>query len=160
MDKNTIYEKWKLYQNYIIIVIVSLVFLLFFPMLDSEVGIVWNFPNTSAGWAVYIITKGLSAALNVIIFHCFTLQAKVNSLSHPNYVAACRILQQIKPDPKYMPRSPRQFMAESYGKKGTTIFLTTLIASVGLTQAILSFDLATMLTHLFTIIFGLIWGIF
>ena len=51
-------------------------------------------------------------------------------------------------------------MAESYGKKGTTIFLTTLIASVGLTQAILSFDLATMLTHLFTIIFGLIWGVF
>lgn len=82
------YEKWKQYQNYAIIAVASLFALFFIPMLGTEIGLAWVLPTTTAGWVVYIITKLLVAGLNVLIFHCFVQQAKVNSLNHPNYLLA------------------------------------------------------------------------
>ena len=42
---------------------------------------------------------------------------------------------------------------------GTTIFITSILSAIALSQAILTFDIATFLTYLFTIIGGIIAGI-
>lgn len=159
MDRSEIYVKWCQFQNYIIITIVSLVALFFIPMLGSSIGLAWNIPNTTVGWIVYISSKLLVAALNLIIFHCFILQAKVNSKNHPNYLAALEILRRVEDKKELAPRSPHQYFAGVYGKKGTTIFITTILAAIGITQAVLTFDLISMLTYFFTILMGVIFGI-
>lgn len=159
MNRNEIYAKWLQLQNYIIIAIVSLVALFFIPMLGSSIGLAWNIPNTPVGWIVYVSTKLLVAALNLIIFHCFILQAKVNSKDNPNYLAALEIMCRVEDKKELAPRSPRQYFAGVYGKKGTTIFITTALAAVGLTQAVLTFDWVSMLTYLFTILMGVIFGV-
>ena len=159
MNRNEIYAKWLQLQNYIIITIVSLVALFFIPMLGSSIGLAWNIPNTTVGWIVYVSTKLLVAALNLIIFHCFILQAKVNSKDNPNYLAALEIMCRVEDTKELAPRSPRQYFAGVYGKKGTTVFITTALAAVGLTQAVLTFDWVSMLTYLFTILMGIIFGV-
>ena len=159
MNTKTFYEKWQQYQYYVIIGVVSFLALFFFPMIGSSVGLAWTLPTTAAGWVVYTITKLCVAALNLLIFHCFVLQAKVNSKDHPNYIEALTILNKLEnPDGEAAP-SPKQYFAGVYGKKGITVFVSTLLAAIGLTQAVLVFDFATLLTYLFTILLGIIFGI-
>lgn len=158
-NKHEFYDKWQQYQYYVIIGIVSLVALLFLPMVGSEVGLAFVLPNTPAGWVVYISSKLLVAALNVIIFHCFILQAKINIKDNENYLAALEYLNKIDSGSYHNPRSPEAYFREVYGKKGIAIFTTTVLAAVGLTQAVLTFNWVSMLTYFFTILMGLIFGI-
>lgn len=151
-------EKVKLYMYYFIIGIVSLVALVFLPMLGSTIGLGWNIPNTVVGWIVWVTTKVIVATLNVLIFHSFMQQAKINVKNDPKFIEAKEILGKIKIK-KYVPRSPQKWNSQQYGKKGTMIFISTALATVALTQAILSFDYVSMLTYLFTIIMGLIFGV-
>lgn len=153
------YERWKQYQNYVIIAVLSITCLFFFPMLGTELGVAWRFPTTPAGWTVFIITKLSIAAINMLIFHCFVQQAKVNSLTHPNYVMACEILNKVETCDIEKPKSPKEYFAEVYGKKGIFVFLTSALSAIGLTQAVLTFDLVSMLTYLFTILVGVIAGL-
>lgn len=152
-------EKIKLYTYYIIIGIVSLIALLFLPMVGSSVGLEMRLPDTLVGWVVYCITKLIVAALNVIIFYCFMQQAKVNVKDNEKYKKANDILELIEERKDRAPRSPKEWTRKQYSGKGITIFVTTILAAVSLTQAILTFDYITMLTYLFTIIMGLIFGI-
>lgn len=152
-------SEWlKQYTYYIIIFVASLIALVFLPMVGSTVGLGWKLPTTTAGWIVYVTTKIIVAGLNVLIFHAFMQQAKVNIINDAKYNEANEILGRIRIK-EYHPRSPSKFNAGEYGKKGTTIFITTGLATVALTQALLSFDYITMLTYLFTIIMGLIFGV-
>ena len=159
INRSEIYIKWRQWQNYTIIGVVSLFALFFLPMLGSEVGLAFVLPNTTAGWIVYVVSKLLVAALNVIIFHCFVLQGKVNAKDNPNYLKAVEILSTVTTSKELIPRSPAQFLAGVYGGKGVTIFLSSVVAAVGLTQAVLTFDWVSMLTYLFTILMGVIFGI-
>lgn len=152
-------EKIKLYTYYIIIGIVSLIALLFLPMVGSSVGLEMRLPDTLVGWVVYCVTKLIVAALNVIIFYCFMQQAKVNVKDNEKYKKANDILELIEERKDRAPRSPKEWTRKQYSGKGITIFVTTILAAVSLTQAILTFDYITMLTYLFTIIMGLIFGI-
>lgn len=151
-------DKAKQWMYYILIAVVSLVALLFLPMVGSTVGLEWNVPDTIVGWIVWIAVKLIVAIINVLIFHAFMQQAKLNIKDHPNYIAARDILveQKIK---NVIPKSPEKWNAQQYGKKGTMIFITTALATIALTQALLTFDWIAMLTYLFTIIMGLIFGI-
>lgn len=160
MDRQLLYYKWKLYQFYIIASVVSLVALFFVPMIGSDFSVALKFPNTIGGWVVYITSKLLAVGLNLIIFHCFVCQAKTNSKDHPNYIRASEILSQIELTKNFVPRSPKEFFGEVYGRKGTSLALTTLFAALTLSQAVLSFDLATFITHVFTLLFGLGAGVF
>lgn len=146
------------YTNYIIIAVCSLLALIFFPMLGSEVGMAFVLPTTAAGWIVYIATKLCVGLLNIVIFHSFIQQSKINASDHPNYVKARDILQEFK-EKNYIPLSPKQFFGKEYGVKGTTIFITSILSAIALSQAILTFDIATFLTYLFTIIGGIIAGV-
>lgn len=155
---NSLYDKWRIYQYYAIIGIISLIALLFLPMIGSEAGLEWQLPTTIAGWTVYVITKLMVATINILIFHCFVQQAKVNCRDNENYKHATELLMSTNKK-EFEPRSPHKYLNGIYGKKGTTIFITSVLSVVGLTQAVLTFDWVSMLTYLFTIIVGVIFGI-
>lgn len=154
-----IYDKLKAGLYYCIIGIVSFIALVFLPMVGSTVGIGLSLPTTTAGWIVWIATKMIIAILNVLIFHCFMLQGKLNVSKDERYLEARRILKLYKPDKNYIPLSPRQWQAQQYGIKGVTIFITSALSVTALTQAVLTFDWISMLTYLFVIVMGLIFGI-
>ena len=143
---------------YFIIGIVSLIALCFLPMIGSSVGLGWNLPNTFVGWVVWITVKLIVAVLNVLIFHCFMMQAKINIKDNERYIEAQSILR-VNKVKEFIPRSPAAWNKQQYGTKGITIFITTGLSTVALTQAMLTFDWMSMLTYLFTIVMGLIFGI-
>lgn len=72
------YEKFRLYKNYAIIGVVSIICLLFFPFVGSEVGMAIILPNTFAGWLVYVVSKLMVAAVNMLLLYCFVNQGKFN----------------------------------------------------------------------------------
>jgi hypothetical protein len=146
------------YLNYWLIGIVSLIALFFLPFVGSAAGLALVLPNTVAGWIVYSGTKIIVAAINVLLFHCFFQQSKVNVKDHPRYVEALEILDRLRVKEQVF-RSPEQYTKSSYRNKGTTIFITTILGAFSLTQALLVFDLIMFLTYLFTIIMGLIFGV-
>lgn len=153
------YEKFKLYKNYAIIVLVSLICLFMLPFLSSEVGVQFVFPNTVAGWIIFGFNKLLVATVNMLILYCFVNQGKFNVRNDPNYLRACELLSQTRPDIIGIPISPKQHYARVFGAKGTTLFLTTVAATISLTQAILAFDLATFISYFITITIGIIFGV-
>lgn len=153
------YERWKQWQYYIIIAVVSLIALFFLPMIGSEADVGWKLPNTFVGWFVFVISKLLVAGLNLLIFHCFTLQAKVNIAENERFKEATAILRETSDSKLFEPKSPDDWFKNEYSKKGASIFLTSIVSAVGLTQAVLTFDMVSMLTYLFTVVMGIIFGI-
>lgn len=151
-------DKVKQWLYYFIIGIVSMIALCFLPMIGSNVGIGWNLPDTEVGWIVWVTVKVIVAVLNVLIFHCFMMQAKINAKDNEKYKEALDILRLTKRK-EYTPRSPSSWNKQQYGQKGVTLFITTALSTVALTQAMLTFDWMSMLTYLFTIIMGLIFGV-
>lgn len=143
---------------YFVIGIISFVSLVFLPMVGSEVGMGWNLPTTPVGWIVWIVTKLIISVINVLIFHSFMCQAKINVKNNENYRKALEMLYKIAPK-VYTPLSPQQWLKKEYRTKAVTIFVTTSLSTVALTQAVLSFDYMAMLTYLFTIILGVVFGI-
>ena len=151
-------EKAKLWLNYIIIGVVSLIALIFFPMIGSTVGLGWNTPTTIVGWIVWTVIKVLVAILNIIIFHCFMCQAKVNIKDNEQYIKARKILKEIE-NKNIIPTAPNKWVRRQYGFKGTSIGVLTAISTIALSQAILTFDWVAMLTYFFTVIMGVVFGI-
>lgn len=152
-------DKARQWMYYFIIGIVSLIALVFLPMIGTSVGLAWAVPDTLIGWIVWITLKLIIAAINVIIFHCFMCQAKVNVKDNEDYKKALEIMALTLEDKEFQPLSPTAWSRRQYGSKGISIFFTTALSTVALSQAILTFDWVTMLTYLFTIILGLIFGV-
>lgn len=151
--------KFKQYQYYIIIGVVSVIALLFLPLIGSEAGLAWKIPDTLTGWTVFVVSKLIVAAVNILIFHCFNMQGKENVKENPLYIEAISILDIKSNDDNYAPKAPEAWSRQVYGKKGVTVFCTSLLSTVGLTQAVLTFDFVSMFTYLFTITMGIIFGI-
>ena len=142
---------------YIVIAILSLLALTFLPLLGSTVGLTLNIPTTVAGWIVYVVTKLIVCVLNMMIFHSFVKQAKINVRNDKNFKEAEEILEKQKPK-GYVPRSPHKFLGIIYGKKGTTVFGSSLLSVIALGQALLTFDFASFISYLLTIIMGCVFG--
>lgn len=151
-------DKVKQYMYYGIIALISLIALIFLPMLGSVVGLGWQTPNTVVGWIVWVTIKLIVSFLNVLIFHCFLKQGLVNVKDDEHYKKAREILQRNK-DKDSLPRSPKKWNAQQYGGKGVSIFIASALTTVALTQAFLTYDYVALLTYLFTIISGIIFGI-
>ena len=151
-------DKVKQWMYYVIIGVISLIALCFLPMIGSDIGLGWNVPNTTVGWIVWISVKCIVATLNVLIFHCFMCQAKLNIRDNKSYKDAQQLLLTVK-QKDYVPRSPKEWTEKQYTNKGVVIFITTALSTIALTQALLQFDYVTMLTYLFTIVMGLIFGV-
>ena len=147
-----------IYIYYFLIGIVSFVSLAFLPLVGSEIDLGWNLPNTTAGWIVWATVRLIISIINVLLFYCFRKQAKINVNENEKYKQAKAILEKVTRR-AHMPRSPERYNGEQWGSKGITIFLTSALSTVALTQAALTYDWLSMLTYLFTIIMGLIFGI-
>ena len=147
------------YLYYTIIFISSLIVLVFLPMVGSVAGVGFSFPSTKLGWAIYIITKVFVASFNLLIFHCFIKQGKVNARNDEHYLLACKKQNVIDHKRNTEPRSPKKFLSGEYSKKGVTIFVCTCISLVVLTQAILTFDWMALITYLVTVVMGVVFGV-
>lgn len=152
-------DKFRQYKNYGIIVVLSLFCLFFLPFLQSEVGVGFKFPDTTAGWVIFVTNKLLIAGVNMMILYCFCSQGKYNVRNHPRFIEANEILIKDLSEKVNIPKSPREHSRDVFGKKGVTLFLTSVLSTVALTQAVLSFDYVTMLTYLFVLSSGVIFGI-
>ena len=152
--------RMKAKQNiyYIIIAIISFITVAFLPMVGSTVGLQWNLPDTTVGWIVWAVTRLVISIINVLLFYSFMEQAKLNVKDNERYKEANEILLKSKKK-EHEPKSPSKWQAEQYGKKATKIFLGSAMSVVAFGQAILSYDWVSMLSYIFTLAMGLIFGI-
>ena len=149
--------KYTIYHNYVIIGLLSLVSVFFLPMLGSSAGLAFVIPNTAAGWIVYITTKTCVIAINLLIFDQFVKQAKVNVSQNPLFLEAERIL--LTSNTEDEPILPAEhYLHRMYRNKTITTVLFTVLGIFGFTNAILTFDMVAMLSYLFTIGMGIVWG--
>ena len=93
----------------------------------------------------------------MMIFHSFVKQAKINVRNDKNFKEANEILEVHKPK-GYVPRSPHKFLGIIYGKKGVIVFGSSLLSVIALGQALLTFDFASFISYLLTIIMGCVFG--
>lgn len=152
-------EKFRQYKNYAIIAILTMFCLFFLPFTGSVMGLDFTFPDTAAGWLVFIINKLIIGFVNIMILYCFCEQGKFNVRNEPRYIEARDILLGQLHLKELLPKSPAQHAREIYGKKGIAIFITSILGTISLTQAVLAFDVIVMLTYLFTITMGIIFGV-
>lgn len=146
------------YLYYIMIGIVSLCAMFVIPCLGSSVGMEWNFPNTIPGWIVFVSSKLTVALVNILIFHGFIKQARINVRDNPAYLEAIQILNEIGRH-TYIPRSIAEINKKEYGSKMTTIAITSLFSAFSFSQAILSFDITSLISYTITVLFGIIFGL-
>lgn len=151
-------EKLKLYQGYFIILILSLISIFFLPMLGTTVGLAFAFPTTTAGWVIWSVSKLAIIIINMLLFDQFVRQAKINIKDDPNYLKAQEILNQLEPEKENFIPGPKKYLSKLYREKGTMVFLSSAASVIAFSNAILTFDWVTMLTYLFTIVTGIIFG--
>ena len=153
--------KDKLRQNlyYIIIVILSLAVLIVMPFLRSDLSAGLLFPTTTAGWFLFWFEKISVTAINLTIFTAFKKQGLINVKDNPQYVKARELMNKVKMR-KYTPMSPLKFQAKSYGKKGTTLVISTMASLVAITNMLLRFDYLALISYCITILMAIIFGIF
>lgn len=162
MDERNLREKFSLNFYYCLIFLLSILVMtvapMFTPNANTDLGISAIFPHSVIGWAIYVCTKVFVGVVNLLLFHCFVKQAKINIKDNEKYLAACKIYEMYHPK-EYNPRGPKQYFGQLYRKKGIMIFLTSMLSAVVLTNAILSFDMTAFVTYCMTIVMGLIFGI-
>ena len=157
-QRDSVKQSLKQGMYYIIIAVISFISVVFLPMLGSTLGLGWKLPDTTAGWVVWGASRAIVATINVLLFHSFMEQAKLNIKDDEHYKEARDILVKVKKK-EHKPKSPAQWNAAQYGKKGVSIFLASAMSVVAIGQAVLSYDWSTALAYLFTLGMGIIFGI-
>ena len=157
-QRDSVKQSLKQGMYYIIIAVISFISVVFLPMLGSTLGLGWKLPDTTAGWVVWGASRAIVATINVLLFHSFMEQAKLNIKDNEHYKEAQDILVKVKKK-EHKPKSPAQWNAAQYGKKGVSIFLASAMSVVAIGQAVLSYDWPTALAYLFTLGMGIIFGI-
>lgn len=157
-NRDSVKQSLKQGMYYIIIAVISFISVVFLPMLGSTLGLGWKIPDTTAGWVVWGASRAIVATINVLLFHSFMEQAKLNIKDDEHYKEARDILVKVKKK-EHKPKSPAQWNAAQYGKKGVSLFLASAMSVVAIGQAVLSYEWATALAYLFTLGMGIIFGI-
>lgn len=157
-ERDSVKQSLKQGMYYIIIAVISFISVVFLPMLGSTLGLGWKIPDTTAGWVVWGASRAIVATINVLLFHSFMEQAKLNIKDDEHYKEARDILVKVKKK-EHKPKSPAQWNAAQYGKKGVSLFLASAMSVVAIGQAVLSYDWSTALAYLFTLGMGIIFGI-
>lgn len=156
---NESFKKFKDNAYYCLIGIISFISVVFLPMLNSEIDVEYKLPESSAAWCLWIGTRVAISLLNVLIFHCFVRQGDTNTKNNANRLQAEQILMIFKEEKIMLAQSPKKFFATEYSKKIPTILLSTALSLFAFGQAIMSFDLVTFTTYLFTCVTSLIFGV-
>lgn len=149
-------KKFKDLAYYIVVGLVSLISVVFLPMIGSSGKFTW--PQTWTDWVIWGTSRLAISIVNILLFYCFMSQAKVNVKDHPEFIRANEIYKVIKQREDVLPRSPEKFIRGQWLSKGIVLFLTSAVSVVALTEAILNFDLTQFLAYIFTIIMGIIFG--
>lgn len=157
-EESSVKQSLKQGMYYIIIAVISFISVVFLPMLGSTLGLGWKLPDTTAGWVVWGASRAIVATINVLLFHSFMEQAKLNIKDNEHYKEARDILVKVKKK-EHKPKSPAQWNAAQYGKKGVSLFLASAMSVVAIGQAVLSYEWPTALAYLFTLGMGIIFGI-
>lgn len=152
------FRQLRQYIYYILIFVISFLVLVFLPMIGTDLEMGFRFPETPAAWVVFIVTKSITAFVNVMLFYCFNQQALLNVKNDERYVKANEILGRLNIRKEYKPRSPRQYNFRLYAGKGSSIFLSSILSTFALSQAILTYDWISLLTYSLVILFGVIFG--
>lgn len=149
-------KKIKDLAYYIVVGLISLISVVFLPMIGSSGKFTW--PQTWTDWVVWGTSRLAISIVNILLFYCFMSQAKVNVKDNPEFIRANGIYKIIKQREDVLPRSPEKFIRGQWLGKGIALFLTSAVSVVALTEAILSFDLTQFLAYIFTIIMGIVFG--
>lgn len=157
-ERKEMYKKYKNIAYYILVGALSFISVVFLPFLGSVLQGEFKFPKTVAGWIIWIATKLTVATINILLFYCFIKQAKVNIHEDPKFLEAEKMLQTIKAEEYVEPRSPKKYFGGLWTKKGVILFITTFLACFAFSEALLTFDLPSFLSYLFTIVMGVIFG--
>lgn len=144
---------------YFIIALMSVGVLIVFPFLKSEANVGWGFPTTSAGWFLFWFEKGSITGINLCIFTAFKKQGLLNVQNDETYKKARELLNKVK-EKKSTPKSPAQYQAISYLKKGTTLMFSTICSLIAIGNMILRFDYNTLIAYSVTIVMGIVFGVF
>lgn len=151
-------EKLKQHVYYILIFVVTLIALAVVPFFESAITGELSLPDSVFGWITYAVSKILVATLNMMIFHSFMQQAKLNVRNDQRFKEANEIMNKTKRS-IYVPRSPKKWSRGQYTKKGFTLFVGTLTALVTIGEMILRFNMATFVTTCITVAMAVIFGV-
>ena len=145
---------------YIVIAVLSVLTLCVFPFLGSSISASIQFPTTKSGWVIWGVTKGSICLINMIIFHSFVKQGKLNIKDDPVYLQALAILNSIKPKKtdKRAP-SPAKYHASVYTKRGLSLVVTSFLSLLVFGEAILRLDYVALISYFITLVIGIVFGI-
>lgn len=161
MQENDTMREW-IHRStyYIVIAVLSALTLCVFPFLGSSISASIQFPTTKSGWVIWGVTNGSICLINMIIFHSFIKQGKLNIKDNPEYLQALDILSSIKPKntDKRAP-SPAKYHASVYTKKGLSLIVSSFLSLMVFGEAILRLDYVALISYAITLIIGIVFGI-
>ena len=161
MQENDTLREWMHRSTYyIVIAVLSILTLCVFPFLGSSISASIQFPTTRSGWIIWGVKNGSVCLINMIIFHSFVKQGKLNIKDNPTYLQALAILSSIKPKKtdKRAP-SPTKYHASVYTKKGLSLVVTSFLSLLVFGEAILRLDYVALISYAITLIIGIVFGI-
>lgn len=150
-------EAFKQYKNYGIIIVLTLITVTLFPLLGTSVGMTPKYPNTVIGWVVWAVIKIALCVDNIFIFQAFIDQAEINVQDEERYIEARDIVRQYRIG-KYVPMSPEDRRKKMFSKKIIITVLTSMI-SVALTEALLHYDFADLISYSIAMIMAVVFGV-
>ena len=147
------------YLYYILIVFLSLIAIIFLPMLglDQKGNIQFNFPKTKLAWILWGISRACIVIVNLLIFHFFVLQGKDNVKNNSLYIEGMEKLGKLKKK-NHIPLSPMALEKRVYLKKGGSVVWSTIMSLMALPSLVLKFNLLTFLSVLFSMAMTLAFG--
>lgn len=152
-------DKVRQYLYYILIGVISFLALAFLPMLGSTQDISWGLPQTSAAWAVWIMSRVAASVLNVLIYHCFIRQGELNTRKNEDRKKAEKMLNKLDKNKEKKPIGPAKFIARQYIRKVPMIAASTFLSLLAFGPALLVFDFVVLIAYLFSVIISIVFGI-
>lgn len=142
---------------YILIAGLSLLVLVVFPFLGSDFTAEFNLPQTAHAWMVYILTKVSITGVNLLIFHNFVQQARLNVRDNERYKKACESYYTAKKEKA--PRSPRRYFGSLYASRIPGVIASTVLGLIAFGDAILRLDYTALITYGITVVMAVVFGV-
>ena len=146
------------YVYYVVIGLLSAIVVCVFPFLGSSINASIQLPTTTSGWVVWAFTKFAVCAINMLIFHSFIKQGKLNIKDNESYLRACELLRKKQKRTAKAP-SPAAYHSRVYLTKGATLVITSFLSLMVFGEAILRLDYVALISYSITVVLGLIFGV-
>lgn len=152
------YETFKQYFNYGVVAIVSMLTLMVAPALESAISGELSYPDTAQGWIFWAIGRIAITVINLVIFTALDKQSEVNAKNNENYIRAKQILESNDAQQR-IALSPKQIKTKTYLSKIPWIILGSAASLVALSQIIFNYNLATLISYIFTVAMDIAFAI-